>query len=279
MPKLLSDKRQRWAQERGGAVFKGRRLAVPLSAAAEYRAGMQALIARMVADYRRVLSGSPVTSDESATEALMRQMIALGERWGDVFGDEAAALFARFFDRVDSFTMTNLSASLREVSGGIDLRFPHMSDALRARMDALTAENVGLIRSIPSQFHDKITGAVTRSLASGGSVFDAIDSLGAVTAERAAFIAIDQTRKVTSALNIERMKEAGIKQVEWIHSAGSSQPRPLHVEYDGRIFDLADPPVIDERTGERGWGGQLINCRCSTRPVVDFTRFLETPDG
>ncbi|RIQ43658.1 phage head morphogenesis protein, partial [Bordetella avium] len=35
-----------------------------------------------------------------------------------------------------------------------------------------------------------------------------------------------------------------------------------------------NPPIIDKTTGERGLPGQLINCKCRMRPVIDFSGYL-----
>ena len=93
--------------------------------------------------------------------------------------------------------------------------------------------------------------------------------IGESVSERAAFIARDQTSKLTSATNIARMKSAGIKKVRWRHSGGSKDPRPMHLEYDGKIFDLDNPPIIEE-DGTRGWAGMTYNCKCYLVPIVDF---------
>ena len=36
---------------------------------------------------------------------------------------------------------------------------------------------------------------------------------------------------------------------------------------NGYVFDLAKPPVIDLKTGERGYPGQCIGCSCFLVPV------------
>ena len=94
--------------------------------------------------------------------------------------------------------------------------------------------------------------------------------IGETVSERAAFIARDQTSKLTTATNASRMKSAGVTRFRWRHSGGSFDPRVLHLQYDGQEFDLSDPPVIDERTGEKGLPGQAINCRCYMVPIIDF---------
>jgi len=82
-----------------------------------------------------------------------------------------------------------------------------------------------------------------------------------VNDRRATRIAIDQTRKITTAMNYERSKALGVKKFKWLHSGGGAEPRPLHKNtLNGKIFSYDDLPVIDEKTGERGLPGQLINC-------------------
>ncbi|MFU1946142.1 phage head morphogenesis protein, partial [Bordetella avium] len=76
------------------------------------------------------------------------------------------------------------------------------------KMQASTAENVGLIKSIPAKFQERIQGIVLRSIQSGGqgtaTIFEEIQKLGQVTKDRARLIAVDQTRKVSTAINNER---------------------------------------------------------------------------
>ena len=83
-------------------------------------------------------------------------------------------------------------------------------------------------------------------------------------------IARDQTRKVYNSVNRARMQEMGMRKFEWVHSGGANEPRPLHVSYNGQVFDFDDPPIIDERTKERGFPGQAVNCGCVMRPVFVF---------
>ena len=46
-----------------------------------------------------------------------------------------------------------------------------------------------------------------------------------------------------------------------------SRERPLHRRLHGRIFRFDEPPVIDERTQQRGLPGETYNCRCSLTPI------------
>ena len=67
------------------------------------------------------------------------------------------------------------------------------------------------------------------------------------------------------------MQGLGVKKFKWLHSMGGKEPRPLHKNVlNGNVYSFDDPPVIDERTGERGLPGVLINCRCRMLPVIEF---------
>lgn len=282
MAKILSDKRQAWGQQHQAQMFKGLELSYPMAVAAKYREALSALIEPMVADYDRALNraAKPYTQDdESPSTSLSRILRDLDQKWSRRFGERARELTDQMLGRVNRYTGKALTQSLKEMSGGLTLKTPDMPAALRDRLLASARENVALIRSIPTDYHKAVSNAVMRSISQGNfgnkSLFEAIQKTGQVTKSRAELIAVDQTRKVTTAMNTERMKAAGLKKFEWIHSGGGAEPRALHVRYDGQIFDMDDPPVIDERTGERGMPGQLINCRCKMRPVVDFTQYLD----
>lgn len=245
---------------------------------------MESMIDGMLAEYDKALRGlyranPEVAQDESVTTQARRILSDLGRKWSRIFAEKAGPLANRTIGQVDKFSKQNLGASLRDMSGGLTIKTYQMPAALYDKVLASTAENVGLIKSIPAQFQERIQGIVMRSIQSGSQgsnhIFNEIKGLNQVTLKRAKLIAVDQTRKITSAMNEERMKAAGVKQFEWIHSGGGAEPRSLHVEYDGRIFNMDDPPVIDKRTGQRGFPGELINCRCRMRPVLDFTEYLD----
>lgn len=260
--------------------FSGLPLAFPSSVAAKYREELDAMIVQMIGEYQRALFNTPgVTQDESIATILARTLRGLSEKWAKRFAERARTLTDRMISRTDRYSKANLNKSLKELSGGMTLQTPDMPAGLYDRLLASTKENVGLIRSIPEEYHYRIEQAVMRSIQTGGlgskTLIDEIRQIGHSTEKRAELIAVDQTRKVTAAMNSERMKAVGLRKFEWLHSGGGKEPRELHVKYDGQIFDLDDPPVIDERTGERGLPGQLINCRCRMRPIVDFTQYLE----
>lgn len=292
----LTRKRLEWAAPRN-ATLKGERLP-PYSAAtaAKYQAELDKLVQRMQKEYNTEVrklfrthadEESALAMDSSlafglgmmaadASLASQARMLfnALGNKWSKLFASRASGLTERMVDGASMASRRALGDSLKKISGGLTIPVPEFPGELTEKLTAATAENVGLIKSIQQQYHERISQLVLRSASTGGNgaqeIFESIRHYDGLTEKRAKLIAIDQTRKVTSAMNVERAKSVGMKKWEWVHSGGSTEPRRLHVQYDGQIFDYDNPPVIDERTGEKGFPGQLINCRCTMAPVLEL---------
>lgn len=153
----------------------------------------------------------------------------------------------------------------------------HSSEGMETVINASIKENVSLIKSIPEQFFDRITGAVTRSMQAGGStkqLAEEIKQYAKMTDRRAKNIALDQTRKVYTSLHVRQFQEAGIKKFKWIHVGGSVHPRHYHMAdhpegLNGGIFSLDDPPVIERKTGIKGFPAQLPFCKCTMAAVFE----------
>lgn len=285
-PVPLTKKRKDWADSRGGAVFYGDPLTDPLSVEARYRATLEKAIEAMTSEAEaaiRKLWESPVnkyavTTGQDAGPSMAAQARiltnALAAKFTPFFDKLAAPASNAFVAGVDKHSKSTLHSSLQGVSGGLSLKTSVVSGHTKEVLKASVAENIALIRSIPRQYFPKLQAAVMRSITTGQgvkTVMESVTKTGQVTKNRAALIARDQTSKATAALNASRMSALNIRKFQWLHSAGGKEPRPLHKDkLNGEIFDLDKPPVIDEKTGERGLPGQLINCRCRMVPVVDY---------
>lgn len=276
----LTKKRERWAESRKDATLVGKPLSYPAPAAAMYEKHMQALIKRMRREYERetlrLFRDLGQTATDSSISSQSRILLnKLSKKWESIFTQAATDIVNGFINRVDNFAQKDTEASLKQLSGGLAIKTPKMPDGLRDKLIAATNENVSLIKSIPAQYYNRIEGAVMRSIMSGQSgaadIYDELMKIGGMSERRAKLIATDQTRKITSAANVERMKSAGVKKWRWLHSRGGAEPRQLHLRLNGQEFSYDDePPIIDERTGERGYPGQLINCRCVQQPIISF---------
>ncbi|WP_193014589.1 MULTISPECIES: phage minor head protein [Gammaproteobacteria] len=237
----------------------------------------------MIKDYEKVFSElnddfEGFTMDASFASQTRIWLNRLKRKWDSIFKQKSSEIADKFVSQVDIGAKRNLDDSLKQLSGGITIKTPNMPEALKDKIIASTAENVSLIKSIPLQFHQRIESVALLSISQGGegakTLFDEVKPLIDIEKEklekRASFIAVDQTRKITTAVNYERMKSAGIRKAVWHHSGGGAEPREWHIKLDGEVFDLDNPPIIDPKTGERGLPGQLPNCKCFWTPVIDF---------
>lgn len=144
--------------------------------------------------------------------------------------------------------------------------------------------NVSLIRTIEeSKFPLIVRGVVKcfKEQMTRDELIEWIEKVGGVDTTRAEIIADDQIGKATVRFQIVKWKDAGWKRVMWKHSRGVPEPREYHIDkwdgvsgkkngkpnaLNGFVFDMDKPPVIDKKTGERGYPAQLINCRCYLVP-------------
>lgn len=241
---------------------------------AEYRRKLDRLVDEMSRSYSHWIKAqyreTPPVLAQDATPAkeLQREMSLLGKRWQRRI-DAAAPRLAGWFANASAGTSTRgLKKILRD--GGMTVEFkptPAMRDAYQATL----AENVGLIRSIGSEYHTEVEGLVMRSVTAGRDLAGLTDELEhryGITRRRAKLIALDQNNKATSTFVKVRQVDLGLKAI-WLHSHGDRKPRPTHLANSGQVYDPAvgwfDP---DPKVRKRIWPGQLIRCRCVSRSVV-----------
>ena len=203
----------------------------------------------------------------SPAMVMRRTMKRLTKLWQKKF-DEAAPELADYFSKafVDRSDKA-LAATLRKA--GISVQFkmtPAANDVVQAEIGA----NVSLITNIAEKHLASVEGAVLRSISAGRDVGTLTKELGeqlGITKRRAALIAHHQNNLATAAIQRTRYKELGIKEAIWCHSAGGKQPRHSHLEA-GKEKLRYDPQVGAYIDGEYILPGELINCRCFSKPVI-----------
>jgi SPP1 gp7 family putative phage head morphogenesis protein len=236
-----------------------------------YQRALDKQINRMAKDVQRVISRTyaanppEMAADASPANELRAALRKLTRRWQadfDALAPELAEHFARdVADRSDRA----LAAMLRK--RGFTVRFK----ASRVQNDVVQAsigENVALIRSIPAQYMTGVDGAVMRSVTAGrdlGALAKELREQHGVSTRRAANISRDQNNKATSTLTRVRQKELGIKKAVWRHSGGGKHPRPEHVAFSGKEYDIEKGAYLE---GKWTWPGFEINCRCTSRSVI-----------
>ena len=204
----------------------------------------------------------------------------LGREFETRFAGQAKVMAEGLLKRSLRANAAGFRASLKDMAGGLTIKPNWISGALKEKLKAAVTDNVSLIKSIQQRYHEQVTGAVMRSISTGLGMKDLVPELrriGGVSARRARFIAKDQSRKAASVITAERFRGAGIKYFMWVHSGRALKPRPDHLAFSGRIFELARPPFYHEAQ-EHCLPGQLINCHCRMAPALE-SQYLEQEAG
>lgn len=170
-----------------------------------------------------------------------------------------------FVSRGDAQNHAEVSTNLKNQTG-IDLSaYLRNSPNIAERVNTLTAGNVQLIKSIRSQYLDKVQNAVMQAMVKGTLNKDLaaqIKDLGKTTEKRAMFIARDQSSKLNAALTQARHEDVGIKKYMWSTSL-DERVRDSHADKEGLVFEYVNPPA------DTGHPGHDFNCRCVAIPVLD----------
>jgi len=279
----LTKKKKRWAQNRE-VVLRGQPLNVNASIQQKYAAELRKLVLQMtretqqaVKDLFRRLPMPDSAMDESLASQARILMNALTSKFTELFSYQSSKLAKRMVERSQRYSTTTVHRSLKQLTGGLSLNTGIVTPELAEVSKAIIAENVSLIKSIPEEYLNDVTGAVMRSI-SGAGMFDLqpeIQKYSGATERRAKLIALDQTRKTYSLISKVKMESLGVTHFIWLHTGGSQSPRESHVEIDGHIFSfenlIAEQRALGVPERDLGYVGVPVNCRCRAIAVFDFS--------
>lgn len=159
-------------------------------------------------------------------------------------------------------------------ASGVDLGTLIGPETARQTLEAAIEWNVNLLRDVGQQARQRISNAIFTGLSQrraarevAGDIREAV----AMSRRRSIGIAADQLSKVTSALDAERMREAGLDRFQYRHS-GKLHPREWHKARDGKIYELdtgkqvggSDVIAPDDAPGIPPW------CACRRQGIISF---------
>lgn len=281
-----SKKRQKKEQP----LLEGNQL-IPSAANAEwYYKELNKLIDPMIKDYREGIddlfnkptikrffvadSHIGVAMDANPIDMFANWLEKIGQKWANIFRKKADELAEAVINKTDDHSKSTVKASL-SVMGVKEPRLTYNRN-VNNTLAAGVEYNSTLIADIPIEHHEKVYEAVMQSLSSPDpskqgqpAIISALGDIGIKSKKRAKLIARDQTSKVYSALNEDRMRQNGVTHFRWVHSSAGKVPRESHVDKDGMIFSLDDPRLWTGPKSDQGPPGYAINCRCRAVPVLD----------
>ena len=150
----------------------------------------------------------------------------------------------------------------------------HGQPEIQAAFDTAVTTNVALIKSLPTQYFDRLEEILFDQVRSAehwetlvDRMNDGIDQANNLADYRVKLIARDQTAKMSAAFNEARCRSVGIAQYTW-QTAGDERVRESHAENDGQLFSFDEGAPIDD-DGTLGNPGDAVNCRCVALPYVE----------
>ena len=263
--------------------------------AIKYAREILALVIKMIRDYHEIvttyrekkyqIAGDSPTWLTTEIEARLK---SLGSEWEQRFKEFAESKSPEFVNKILRQSDLQIKSALKNYMSAesFTLFGDSLSTQVKQIVKANIAENVALIKSIQSQYSERISGDVYRAITGRGTLKDLIRTIksgGNITMRRAKLIAGDQTRKVFTTITSAKLNQYGVTQYEWVHTNAGKTYRDYHKrKWDGHsglrnghpnglngfIFDINRPPIINEKTGERGLPAQLPFCHCVMRPVL-----------
>ena len=136
------------------------------------------------------------------------------------------------------------------------------------------AANLELVRDVNAQQRQRMAQAVYSGYSQRLSAREIAKELQAVTGfgrKRAMLIASDQHQKLISALDTERMHQAGVTDFIWRHSK-KRHPRDWHKAREGKQYNLTTRVRSDgeETIPKDDMPGVPIRCGCLKESVIDL---------
>lgn len=251
---------------------------------------LQSMVDDMEADFIKELRAAVNTKqgkkffavDSSLANTFRRIFKRLAKKHEDAFKKFSDRATELMISKIDQDAAKRIKSSLKEIAKPltIDLKF---TGKLKESMQAATYEASDLIVSIPKQYVEKVRVPVMLLVSDPTNeglkpTIKEVDKIcqkyGRQQRNRAKNLVLDQARKTFTTITRDRMKAAGIKKYEWVHTGGSQEPRHYHKHVlNGQIFDIDSPVVVDEKTGEKGYPSTAINCKCVMRGIIEFEDF------
>jgi SPP1 gp7 family putative phage head morphogenesis protein len=279
-------------------LFRGQVLRVSAGVQARYLSKIMAAVHEMTSSVIRDVEAhfkssdvhshmSDVGMDAGAGSQTRILTNKFKDKFDSIFADLSNFLAKQMIEQLNDNSAQQINASL----GGLDLleAGKHLmldpntlSPAVKEMLKAATAQSANFIKSIPDRYINQVNNAVLDSIQTGNGLEDLIPQLekyGNQTANWAHNTAMDQTRKTFNSLNISRMKAVGVTRGEWIHSGGSQKPRPLHVDFDGKPFNLSEGAPVGDDGGDMVQPGEEPNCRCTFTPIVEASADEDTTES
>lgn len=197
--------------------------------------------------------------DEAPWRSLFNVMGALRRYWLKKWDERAESIAWDLAYKTLNKTRASHKAAFKEAGMSVKM---NGSRATNNVVQALIAENVSLIKSIPERYFGEVTSMVQRHISQGKNIAALEEELASryeITRNRAKFIARDQSDKASEAIKRSECKQMGITEGIWVHVPGMKSARATHMRMNGKRFKL-DEGLYDADVKKKVLPGELYNC-------------------
>lgn len=253
------------------------KLKYPISIEREYHAQLRKMVKALQTTTETRYDADDDESDSEKAVALLLLMYNSSNAT-----ENAISQVSNMAGMMKSYTGEQLQ-ELMEDRFGDDLTWPmkvRIFDAdpkLKRLLQEWTSENIKLIKSIPTQYFDRLQGIISDGVINGATKEEAainINKLYKSTQARAELISTDQIGKLNGQLMKYRQQDLGLKYYKW-NTVKDSRVRKSHAEREGKLFawEVKDAGKVIQgqyvrRTPQDGSPGIPIRCRCLAQPVI-----------
>lgn len=189
---------------------------------------------------------------------------------------ESPQFLALVADIARRFVTTANNSNRRRTERDLGINIYSDSQTLQDYLVVSTADNVALIKSIPSQYLTQVESIVMANVRAGGrpsNIAKALQQQLGVTERRAKMIARDQVNKINSNLASMRIKDVGFKYFKW-ETSNDERVRDRHEDVSKRVtaygkgvYRFDNPPIVDQNLPQLP--GEPIQCRCVMIPISE----------
>lgn len=228
------------------------------------------------------------TADSPLVDRIIAALNRMAARFtGTAYANQAHRLAQSTLSMAEADSTAAFVSSVNRAVG-VDMGRLMTNEGLQSYLDMAVAENVGLIKSIGSDYFNKIEQTVMDGMRSGESttvIARRIQTETGSTYKRAKLIARDQISKANSDITRRRQQQAGIARFRWSTSRDervSGNPAGKFPKAKVKCYQIARQDVgygpgvylIDKGAKYAGEaalfpGRAHINCRCTLTPLIE----------
>ena len=185
MSKLLTRKKQKWANQFQPKYLRGTALNPNITDALKYQRQLDKLINEMTTEVKKQLkklfhtdtAKEYFAQDDSIAAQAKILTNYLTIKFNKIFAAVSKPLAETVVNNANKSSSRALHSSLEQLSGGLSLKTSSISGDIIDVINASVAENVTLIKSISEQYLSGVQQAVMRSITTGNGLQDLIPYL------------------------------------------------------------------------------------------------------